>query len=300
MSEGPRETDETPGVYVLAASKGPRPTPFYVGHTMTLRQRWRAHRRTWFDNPGEEWANPKSASWFIADPVAGINNGDLTPGYEIIGSDVAGRRFSCPSRRSTSSGAGPTSAFPLRSQSQERLSQGRHERRPFGVAVALYDFRAAEGGAAYGREMDLAVTYPVGKRFVAQLKMGRYFADQHATDTTKGWLVVNLPALIGVGDESWTFATSGVAPDDKRNPMLKWLAADMIRSFDTVIREIPSARRGAHARGWDGPCELPVSRPSHTSRVDDSRSTRYEECRPARRPDFRETCWREVVPPADR
>ena len=61
---------------------------------------------------------------------------------------------------------------------------------PLDLAVALYDFRAAEGGAAYGREVDLAVTYPMGKRFVAQFKIGRYFADQHATDTTKGWLVV--------------------------------------------------------------------------------------------------------------
>ena len=61
---------------------------------------------------------------------------------------------------------------------------------PVGLAVALYGFRAAEGSANYGREIDIAVTYPLGKRIGAQFKIGRYLADQHATDTTKAWLVV--------------------------------------------------------------------------------------------------------------
>ena len=60
----------------------------------------------------------------------------------------------------------------------------------FGFAVALYDFKAAEGGTDYGREIDFGVTYVLVGRCGAQFKIGRYFAEQHATDTTKGWIVV--------------------------------------------------------------------------------------------------------------
>ena len=38
--------------------------------------------------------------------------------------------------------------------------------------------------------LGVAIAAALGKRFGAQFKIGRYIADQHATDTTKGWIVV--------------------------------------------------------------------------------------------------------------
>lgn len=61
---------------------------------------------------------------------------------------------------------------------------------PAAVALALHDFKATEGGADYGREVDLSISCPIGKRLGLLFKIAHYTADQHATDTTKGWFVV--------------------------------------------------------------------------------------------------------------
>ena len=125
-------------------------------------------------------------SWTIS-----VNGLAFTAGYELIGSDDGRATVLLPiaAQHKFRGWADKFVSTPLTGLKKAHPKAGTNVG-PFALAVALYDFRAAEGGAHYGREADLAVTYPVGKRFVAQFKIGRYMADQHASDTTKGWLVV--------------------------------------------------------------------------------------------------------------
>ena len=56
--------------------------------------------------------------------------------------------------------------------------------------MALHDFKAAEGDADYGREVDISVSYPLAEKLGLLFKFARYNAREHATNTTKGWFVV--------------------------------------------------------------------------------------------------------------
>jgi hypothetical protein len=51
-----------------------------------------------------------------------------------------------------------------------------------------HDFQADSGGADYGTELDLMVTYPIRKEVTVGAKLADYDAEQFATDTTKMWL----------------------------------------------------------------------------------------------------------------
>ena len=61
---------------------------------------------------------------------------------------------------------------------------------PAAFGIALHDFKAANGGADYGREVDMSVSYPLGAKLDLLFKFARYNAREHATNTTKGWFVV--------------------------------------------------------------------------------------------------------------
>ena len=61
---------------------------------------------------------------------------------------------------------------------------------PAALGIALHDFKAAEGGADYGREVDISVSCPLGAKLGQLFKFARYSAREHATNTTKGWFVV--------------------------------------------------------------------------------------------------------------
>jgi len=56
-----------------------------------------------------------------------------------------------------------------------------------GIVALWHQFRADSGGADYGTELDLGVTYPFQKGLTAGLKLALYDAEDFATDTTKAW-----------------------------------------------------------------------------------------------------------------
>ena len=62
---------------------------------------------------------------------------------------------------------------------------------PVVVTLAYHDFQAAKGGADYGYEIGASLTWKISKNFDAQLKFADYSANEHATDITKFWLMVN-------------------------------------------------------------------------------------------------------------
>jgi hypothetical protein len=52
-----------------------------------------------------------------------------------------------------------------------------------------HDFSAESGSADWGTELDLSAARKLGDRYGVLLKAAFYDADQHATDTTKFWIM---------------------------------------------------------------------------------------------------------------
>lgn len=59
------------------------------------------------------------------------------------------------------------------------------------VTGVFHDFGADEGGADYGSEIGLAITYPVRDNVSFLFKTASYSADEHARDITKLWLMLD-------------------------------------------------------------------------------------------------------------
>ena len=59
------------------------------------------------------------------------------------------------------------------------------------VTLVHHDLRAAEGGADYGSETGVSLTYPIRDNLDLLVKASRYSAEAHATDITKFWLMLD-------------------------------------------------------------------------------------------------------------
>ena len=59
------------------------------------------------------------------------------------------------------------------------------------VSGVYHRFTADDGGADYGSEIGVSVVKPISDYLSFQFKAARYSADEHATDTTKFWVVFN-------------------------------------------------------------------------------------------------------------
>ena len=59
------------------------------------------------------------------------------------------------------------------------------------VTGVFHDFQADDGGADYGSEIGLAITYPVRDNLSFLFKTAQYSADEHASDITKLWLMLD-------------------------------------------------------------------------------------------------------------
>ena len=60
----------------------------------------------------------------------------------------------------------------------------------FGGEYGLYyhDFRAEQGSAKWGDEIDASAQWKFAKYYSVLLKIASYKADQHLFDTTKVWV----------------------------------------------------------------------------------------------------------------
>ena len=141
-----------------------------------------------------EWAdNPVSydAPYYTVEARTQRGPVTYTAGYEVLGSDDGAAGFRAPVA-TLHKFQGWTDKFlgtPAAGVRDSYLKAAT----AFGSAalgIALHDFKAAEGGADYGREVDLSVSCPLGEHFGVLFKFARYNASEHATNTTKAWFVV--------------------------------------------------------------------------------------------------------------
>ena len=141
-----------------------------------------------------DWAdNPRSYDAAYYSLEGRLKRGPVTytAGFEVLGSDEGAASFRTP-LATLHKFQGWTDKFLATPAAGIRdfYLKAATKIGPAAVAVALHDFSAAEGDRDYGREVDVSVSCPLGKRFGLLFKLARYNAKEHATDTTKGWFVV--------------------------------------------------------------------------------------------------------------
>ena len=114
----------------------------------------------------------------------------LTAAYEVVGSDGGAAQFRFPAA-TLHKFQGWTDKFLIAPHTGVRNAWVSVSGNVAGATVTgvFHDFRADSGGADYGQEVGLSVTYALRDNLSLLFKIANYSADAHATDTTKAWLM---------------------------------------------------------------------------------------------------------------
>ena len=116
----------------------------------------------------------------------------FTAGYEVLGSDGGRAAFRTPlgtlhkfqGWADKFTGTPPAGVEDAYVTATMKLG-------PAAVTLAVHDYKAAQGGADFGREFGILLNYPVWKNLVTLLKFALYDAEDHATNTNKFWLMLS-------------------------------------------------------------------------------------------------------------
>ena len=114
----------------------------------------------------------------------------ITAAYEVVGSDDGAAQFRFPAA-TLHKFQGWTDKFLIAPATGVRNTWVSVSGNVAGATVTgvFHDFRADSGGADYGQELGLSITYPVRDNLSLLFKVANYSADEFATDTTKAWLM---------------------------------------------------------------------------------------------------------------
>ena len=115
---------------------------------------------------------------------------NVTAAYEVVGSDEGMAQFRFPAA-TLHKFQGWTDKFLIAPATGVRDTWLSVSGNVAGATVTgvFHDFQADSGGADYGQELGLAITYPLRDNLSVLFKIATYSADNHATDTTKAWLM---------------------------------------------------------------------------------------------------------------
>ena len=115
---------------------------------------------------------------------------NLTAAYEVVGSDDGMAQFRFPAA-TLHKFQGWTDKFLIAPAAGVRDTWVSVSGNVAGATVTgvFHDFRADSGGADYGQELGLAINYALRDNLSLLFKIATYSADDHATDTTKAWLM---------------------------------------------------------------------------------------------------------------
>ncbi len=115
---------------------------------------------------------------------------NVTAAYEVVGSDDGMAQFRFPAA-TLHKFQGWTDKFLIAPATGVRDTWLSVSGNIAGATVTgvFHDFQADSGGADYGQELGLAITYPLRDNLSVLFKIATYSADDHATDTTKAWLM---------------------------------------------------------------------------------------------------------------
>ena len=138
--------------------------------------------------------NPMSydALYYAVQGVAELGSVTLTGAWEVLGSDDGAAGFRTPVA-TLHKFQGWTDRFLATPAAGVRDAWFSVAGKVGGATVTgvLHNFQADEGGADYGAEVGLAITYPVRDNLSLLFKTAQYSADEHASDITKLWLMLD-------------------------------------------------------------------------------------------------------------
>ena len=119
--------------------------------------------------------------------LGGLN---VTAAYEVVGSDDGMAQFRFPAA-TLHKFQGWTDKFLIAPVTGVRDTWVSVSGAVAGATVTgvFHDFRADSGGADYGQELGLAINYAFRDNLSVLFKIATYSAEDHATDTTKAWLM---------------------------------------------------------------------------------------------------------------
>lgn len=115
---------------------------------------------------------------------------NVTAAYEVVGSDDGMAQFRFPAA-TLHKFQGWTDKFLIAPATGVRDTWVSVSGNIAGATVTgvFHDFQADSGGADYGQELGLAINYALRDNLSVLFKIATYSADDHATDTTKAWLM---------------------------------------------------------------------------------------------------------------
>lgn len=138
--------------------------------------------------------NPMSydALYYAVKGVADVGALTLTGALEVLGSDGGAAGFRTPVA-TLHKFQGWTDRFLATPAAGVRDTWFSVAGKVGGATVTgvYHNFQADEGGADYGYEVGFAITYPVGENLSLLFKTAQYSADEHASDITKLWLMLD-------------------------------------------------------------------------------------------------------------
>ncbi len=143
-------------------------------------------------NQGDYGDNPVSydALHYLIQGDIRLEGVSITAAYEVVGSDDGAAQFRFPAA-TLHKFQGWTDKFLIAPATGVRDTWVSVSGKVAGATVTgvFHDFRADSGGADYGQELGLSITYPVRDNLSLLFKVASYSADEFATDTTKAWLM---------------------------------------------------------------------------------------------------------------
>lgn len=115
---------------------------------------------------------------------------NVTAAYEVVGSDDGMAQFRFPAA-TLHKFQGWTDKFLIAPAAGVRDTWVSVSGNVAGATVTgvFHDFQADSGGADYGQELGLSINYALRDNLSVLFKIATYSADDHATDTTKAWLM---------------------------------------------------------------------------------------------------------------
>jgi hypothetical protein len=143
------------------------------------------------DDHGDNPVN-YSANYLLAEIGVQSGNSTFGIGYEVLDGDkVAGKSFRTPlaTLHKFQGWADKFLATPATGIEDFYINL-RHKSGAHSFAVTFHDFESEVGSSSLGSEWDLSWGYKINKTYSALLKTAVYEADNHATDTTKVWLML--------------------------------------------------------------------------------------------------------------
>ena len=143
----------------------------------------------------EDWGDavvPYSAPYYALEVRRAVGAGKVSVGWEALGSDggVAAVQTPIGAEHIYRGWADKFAAVKPATGLRDTYLSASTVIGGVSVGAAVHTYRSWHDGIDYGNEMGVSASFK-HKRLSVQAKLSRYFADAHATDTTKAWLTLS-------------------------------------------------------------------------------------------------------------